>query len=81
MIVFFMWMQFKKIYQFRSQWHWLKQHRESLLVLNWDEVPHRTTLSRRYKALYAVIQEFISFLGSSNEALGQEMSTKHLNED
>lgn len=81
MIVFFMWMQFKKIYQFKSQRYWLEHHRESLLVLNWEQVPHRTTLSRRYKALYQVIQEFIRFLGSSNEALGHEMSTKHLNED
>lgn len=81
MIVFFMWMQFKKIYQFKSQWRWLKQHPEKLLVLQWESIPDRSTISRRYKALYTVIQSFSAFLGQESEALGIEMSTKHLNED
>ena len=81
MIVFFMWMQFKKIYKFKSQWKWLKQHPEALDVLNWRKVPDRSTLSRRYKSLYRVIQDFVAFLGQNSEALGMEMSTKHLNED
>ena len=81
MIVFFMWMQFKKVYKFKSQWRWLKQHPESLSILDWDTMPHRSTISRRYKALYPVIQAFTAFLGQDSEALGVEMSTKHLNED
>ena len=51
MIVFFMWMQFKTIYQFKTQWRWLTKHPEALPILGWTSVPHRTTLSRRYKAL------------------------------
>lgn len=81
LIVFFMWMQFKKQYGFKTQWRWLKQHPADLCILNWDKIPHRTTLSRRYKTLYAVIQEFIAFLGQNSAALGAEMSGKHLNED
>jgi len=81
MIVFFMWMQFKKIYEFKAQWRWLKQHPDALSVLQWDGVPHRTTLSRRYKALYVVIQDFIAFLGQDSEPLGEEMRANHLNED
>jgi len=81
MIVFFMWMQFKKIYEFKTQWHWLTQHSEALSVLNWDRVPHRTTLSRRYKSLSVVIQDFSAFLGRASEPLGEETKTKHLNED
>ena len=81
MLVFFMWLQFKKTYKIKTQWRWLKQHPEAVVILEWDAVPHRTTLSRRYKALYAVIQAFVAFLGRDNEALGVEMSTKHLNED
>jgi hypothetical protein len=81
MIVFFMWMQFKKIYKFKAQWRWLKQHPDSLSVLDWESIPHRSTLSRRYKALYTVIQAFSAFLGQDSAALGTEMSTKHLNED
>lgn len=81
MIVFFMWMQFKQIYKFKAQWNWLNQHPEERQRLGWSKVPHRTTLSRRYKTLYSVIQAFIAFLGEDSEALGTEMSTKHLNED
>lgn len=81
MIVFFMWMQFKKIYEFKAQWRWLTQHREALAVLSWEHVPDRTTLSRRYKKLYPTLQSFIAFLGETSEALGEELSHKHLNED
>ena len=49
-----MWMQFKKVYEFRAQWHWLIDHPEALVVLNWDKEPHRNALSRRYKALHTV---------------------------
>ncbi len=51
MIVFFMWMQFKRIYNFKTQWKGLKQHPEALGVLEWKRVPHRTSLARRYKQL------------------------------
>ena len=81
MVVFFMWMQFKRIYEFKAQWHWLTQHSENLSVLGWETIPDRTTLSRRYKALYDDLQAFSAFLGQNSEALGIEMSTKHLNED
>ena len=81
MMVFFMWMQFKKMYKFKTQWRWLKQHPESLSVLSWQTVPHRSTISRRYKALSDVVQAFSAFLGQESEPLGVEMSTKHLNED
>lgn len=81
LIVFFIWMQFKMIYQFKSQWNWLKQHEDELAVLGWETIPDRSTLSRRYKALANVIQTFSAFLGRESEGLGEEMSTKHLNED
>ena len=81
MLVFFMWMQFKRIYEFKAQWRWLKQHPEALEKLGWECVPHRTTLSRRYKALYPVIQELIAFLGETSEMLGEATNHRHLNED
>jgi hypothetical protein len=81
MLVFFMWMQFKKLYEFKAQWRWLKQHPEALKELGWERVPHRTTLSRRYKALYPVIQELIAFLGETSEMLGETTDHQHLNED
>jgi DDE family transposase len=81
LIAFFMWMQFKKIYHFKTQWRWLGQHPKALVTLDWESVPSRSTISRRYKALYVVIQEFSAFLGQNSEALGEEMSRQHLNED
>jgi hypothetical protein len=81
MIVFFMWMQFKRIYNFKTQWKWLKQHPEALSVLEWKRVPHRTSLSRRYKQLYGVVEELVMYLGEGSGALGDELSTAHLYED
>ena len=81
MIVFFMWMQFKTIYQFKTQWRWLTKHPEALSILNWASIPHRTTLSRRYKALYPVIQELIAFVGETSQQMEERLSSKHLNED
>jgi hypothetical protein len=81
MIVFFMWMQFKRIYSFKTQWKWLKQHPEALGVLEWESVPHRTSLSRRYKQLYGVLEELVVYLGQGSGALGDELSTAHLYED
>lgn len=81
MIVFFMGMQFKRISEFKSQWKWLKTHPEMLSVLGWAQVPDRSTLSRRYKKLYGVLQEFIQFLGGNSQALGEDLKSDHLYED
>jgi hypothetical protein len=80
-IVFFMWMQFKRIYHFKSQWRWLEQHPEALAVLGWETVPHRTTLSRRYRQLYPVLEDFVGYLAETGGDLGQELATTHLYED
>jgi len=81
MIVFFMWMQFKRIYEFKAQWRWLTQHREALQVLNWQQVPDRTTLSRRYKTLYAVLEAFAIYLAETSEDLAEETRLSTLYED
>jgi hypothetical protein len=80
-IVFFMWMQFKRIYSFKAQWKWLCQHRETLAILGWEQVPHRTTLSRRYKKLYAVLEELVVYLAQISQPLGEEVAILHLYED
>jgi hypothetical protein len=81
MIVFFMGMQFKRISHFKSQWHWLKTHPEMLRVLGWIQPPDRSTLSRRYKKLYEVLQDFIQFLGRNSQSLGENLKSDHLYED
>ena len=62
-IIFFMLMQFRGIYGFKTQWRWLINHPEVLPMLGWQQPPHRTTIARRYKALYEVIETFVLFIG------------------
>lgn len=81
LIVFFMWMQFKRITSFKTQWKWLQQHPEALALLEWESVPHRTSLSRRYKRLYGVLEELVMYLGQVSAELGDELSRSHLYED
>ena len=62
-IIFFMLMQFRGIYAFKTQRRWLIHHPEVLALLGWQQPPHRTTIARRYKALYEVIEAFVLFIG------------------
>jgi hypothetical protein len=80
-IIFFMLMQFRQIYAFKAQWRWLTRHPEVLEMLGWETVPHRTTISRRYKALYEVVQEFVLFIGQYAPELDEQFSQAHLVED
>lgn len=81
MIVFFMGMQFKRISQFKSQWRWLNAHPEMVRMLGWVQPPDRSTLSRRYKKLYDVLQDFVQFLGTNSQPLGEDLKNDHLYED
>lgn len=80
-IVLFVTMQYKRIYQFKTQQDWLEQHPEVIQQLQWKRVPHRTTFSRRYKALAPLLQLFITHIGTSVTELGDEFSNHHLVED
>ncbi len=80
-IVFFMLMQYRQIHAFKAQRRWLEQHPEMLTLLGWAGLPDRTTISRRYKALYEVVQEFVLFLAQYAPALDEQFSSKHLVED
>lgn len=81
MIGFFMWMQFRRIYPFKTQWRWLKGQPEAGQLLGWACVPDRPPLSRRYQALYPCLQEFRHFRAQASAALGDELSTTHRYED
>ena len=63
LIVFFLVMQQRRIFRFKAQRRWLVQHPEMRQTFGLDDVPDRTTLSRRYKALSIVLQDFIAFIG------------------
>lgn len=71
-IIFFIMMQFRGIYGFKTQWRWLMNHPEVLPMLGWQQPPHRTTIARRYKALYEVIAAFILFIGQYAADLSEQ---------
>lgn len=70
LILFFVIMQCKRIYKFKAQWRWLDTHPTARPLMGLEAMPVRTTLSRRYKALYPLVQDFVAFLGQHEAALG-----------
>jgi hypothetical protein len=81
MIVFFVIMQFKRLFQFETQHKGLAAHPDQCQDVGFKTMPHRTTLSRRYKALYSLLQDLIAFLGQDAEELASVFSGEHLYED
>ena len=81
LIVFFVVMPQRHIFRFKAQHRWLKQHPEMQSGFQLAQVPHRSTLSRRYKALYTVIQEFIAFLGQDAVPLDPDFQSQDLYAD
>ena len=48
-------------------------------MLGWQQPPHRTTIARRYKALYEVIKAFVLFIGQQHAAdLSEQFNLAHL---
>ena len=81
LIVFFVIMHQRRIFRFKAQHRWLRQHPEWHAPLHFDTVPHRSTLSRRYKALYKVVEQFIAFVGVYAEDLDARFDSKDLDTD
>lgn len=81
LIVFFMMMQFRRIFQFKTQWKWLKSHPDQCEQLGFATIPHRTSLSRRYKALGPILEELGAFLGQATEPLDECFESNDLYED
>lgn len=81
MIVLFVIFQFRRLYRFKAQRRWLLAHPEMLPLMGFERVPHRTTLSRRYKQLYETTQAFVSFIGQYAAELDPAFGQNHLVED
>ena len=81
LIVFFVVMQQRRTFRFKAQRRWLLHHPEMRKVFGLDDVPARTTLSRRYKALYESLQDFIAFLGHYAEDLDPRFTSQDLYTD
>jgi len=80
-IIFFMLMQYRRIFDSKSQWHWLHQHADVVEMLGWQQIPHRTTIRRRYECMYTVVQEFVLFAAQHVADEDVLFSQKHLVED
>jgi len=78
LIVFFTLMHFRQIFHFKTQHRWLTQHLDYRQVLGLATVPHRTPLSRRYKALYPILQDFVAFLAQYAEDLDPAFDSREL---
>jgi len=81
LIVFFVVMQQRRTFRFKAQHRWLQHHPELRQHIGLHEVPNRTTLSRRYKDLYPVLQDFIAFLGQYAEDLDPQFTSQDLYTD
>lgn len=81
MIVLFTLLQFRRIYHFKAQQRWLTANPEMMVLLGLEQVPHRTTFSRRYKQLYETLQAFVAFIGQYAAELDPALSQAHLVED
>jgi hypothetical protein len=81
LIVFFTLMSVRRITAFKAQHRWLLHHSSEAMRLGFEQIPVRTTLLRRYKTLYRILQAFIAFVGRWAEALHPEFTSRALIED
>ena len=81
LIVFFSMMSIRRITAFKAQHRWLLHHLHEAIVLGFEQIPHRITLSRRYKALYPILRAFIAFVGGWAENLHPKLDSRVLIED
>ena len=78
MVIFFLLMQHRRIFHFKAQRRWLEQHPELVNRLGWSSIPHRITLARRYRDLYALLQALIQFIGQDAARLDGRFQQDHL---
>lgn len=78
LIVFFTIMMVRWITAFKAQHRWLYNHTVEAIQSGFEQVPHQTTLSRRYKSLYSTLQDLIEFFGVWATALNPEFNSRAL---
>jgi hypothetical protein len=64
LICFFAIMILKRCFAFKAMYRWLSINHEEAKKLGFSSIPKRATISRRYKALYSVIQQFVLFIAN-----------------
>jgi len=81
LIVFFTILMVRRITTFKAQHRWLENHAGEARRWGFERIPDRTTLSRRYKSLYATLKDLIAYLGAWATALSPEFDSQALIED
>ena len=80
-VTFFMLIQYRRIYASKSQWRWLHEHPEVVVMLGWKQIPHCTTIGRCDKRLYDLLQLFALYIGQNRSGLAEQLDQSHLVED
>jgi hypothetical protein len=81
MLIFFIIMNTKRIFQFKSQHRWLINHQQEAKIIGFETLPSRSTLSRRYKQLEKALQDFIKFIAHWAKELDELFGSDILFED
>jgi hypothetical protein len=81
LIVVFVVMQQRRLFRFKAQHRWLQHHSDLRQHIGLPEGPNRTTLSRRYKDRYPVLQDFMAFVGQYAEDLDPQCTSPDLYTD
>ncbi len=81
LIVFFSLMIIKGCTAFKAMSRWLHHHQKEVNSFAFESIPHRSTLSRRFKSLYEVIQQFVAFVGQWSAPLGDCFQSEAVYED
>ena len=81
LIVFFTMMMIRRITAFKAQHRWIGSHPMEAQQIGIKGMPHRTTLSRRFKQLYETVQMFAIFVGWWAEMLSPVFRSRVLVED
>lgn len=69
LLLFFLQMHHQRRTGFQAQHRWLLLHQSQARRLGFTQVPHRTTLMRRYKQLSRFLEPLIAFIGQWARAL------------
>lgn len=81
LIVFFTCMLIKRITTFKAQRRWLEIHPHKAWQWGFPKIPHRTTLSRRFKQLFKAVHVFMLYVGTWAETLHRDFDSRVLIED
>jgi hypothetical protein len=81
LICFFAIMVLKRCFLFKAMHRWLLHHKKEVGKLGFPKIPSRRTISRRYKALYEIVQQFVLFIGQWASPLGEKFHTEVVYED